>query len=92
MDEKKPYYDIVRRKEVQDSAKKLRRKFLRYKEAEVVYSITHKKLMELCREAGAIYRFEGYVLINRDIFEAYLERFHEPSTLSGEIPDEEAYE
>ena len=93
MNESKPYYDIVRRKEVQDDARKLRRKFLRYKEAEVVYSITHRKLLDLCREAGAIYRFEGYVLINRDIFEAYLEKFHEPSTLQvGQDEEEEAEE
>ena len=41
----------------------------------------HKKLLELASEAGAIYRMDGTVLINRDIFDEYLERFHEPSTL-----------
>ena len=30
--------------------------------------------------AGAIYRIDGTVLINRDIFDDYLERFHEPAT------------
>ena len=31
-------------------------------------------------DAGAIYRIDGTVLINRDIFDDYLERFHEPAT------------
>ena len=65
------------------NSRKLRRLFLRYKEAEVVYSIQHKKLLELAGKAGAIYRIDGTVLINRDIFEEYLEQFHEKSTLLG---------
>ena len=71
------YYDIKRRQEVREEARKLRRKFLRYKEAELVYSMQHKKLMELADRAGAIYRMDGYVLINRDIFDAYLEQFRQ---------------
>ena len=50
------YYSIERRKEIKDEAKKLRRKFLRYKEAEIVYSIQHKKLLEL---AGYLPEFEN---------------------------------
>ena len=69
-------------REAIEQAKKLRRQFLRYKEAEVVYSIQHKKLMELANEAGAIYRIDATVLINREIFEEYLERFREPSILN----------
>ena len=77
------YYDIIRRSEVKEESRKLRRLFLRYKEAEIVYSIQHKKLLELAGKAGAIYRIDGTVLINRDIFENYLEQFHEKSTLLG---------
>lgn len=40
----------------------------------------HKKLLELASDAGAIYRIDGTVLIRRDIFDDYLERFHEPAT------------
>ena len=69
------YYDIQRRTEIKDTARELRRKYLRYKDAEIVYSITHKKLLELAGKAGAIYRIDGYVLINRDIFDEYLEQF-----------------
>ena len=48
-----------------------------------MYSIQHKKLLELAGKAGAIYRIDGTVLINRDIFEEYLEQFREKSTLLG---------
>ena len=72
------YYDIQRRTEIKDTARELRRKYLRYKDAELVYSIQHKKLLELADRAGAIYRIDGYVLINREIFDAFLEQFHQP--------------
>ena len=73
------YFKAQKRNEVQEAARMLRRKFLRYQQAEIVYSLSHKKLMELANEAGAIYRKDGIVLINRDIFDEYLERFHEVS-------------
>ena len=80
-DKTKAYYELKKRNDVRESAKRLRRQFLRYKDAEIVYSITHKKLLELAGKAGAIYRMDGTVLINRDNFDEYLEQFHEPSTL-----------
>ena len=83
-DETRAYYDLKKRSDVRESAKRLRRQFLRYKDAEIVYSLQHRKLLELASEAGAIYRMDGTVLINRDIFEEYLEKFHEPSTLNTE--------
>lgn len=87
-DETKAYYDLKKRNEVRESAKRLRKQFLRYKDAEIVYSIQHKKLMELASEAGAIYRMDSTVLINRDIFDEYLERFREPSTLKFKEEEE----
>ena len=78
--ETKEYFDIEKRNEVKDSNRKVRKKFLRYKEAEVVYSIQHKKLLELAGLAGAIYRIDGYVLIDREVFDHYLEQFREPAT------------
>ena len=71
------YYNEQKRSEVMEAARRLRRKFLRYQQAEIVYSLSHKKLMELANAAGAIYRIDGIVLINREIFDEYLERFHE---------------
>ncbi len=76
---KENYKAINSMKEVPDQLRKLRRQYLRYQQAELVYSLSHKKLLELASDAGAIYRFDSTVLINRDIFDAYLERFHEPA-------------
>jgi microsomal dipeptidase-like Zn-dependent dipeptidase len=78
----KEYYSLTKKNEVREAAKKLRRKFLRYNDAEIVYSMSHKMLLEHASKAGAIYRMEGTVLINRDIFDEYLEQFREPSTLA----------
>ena len=69
---------------VRERAGKLRRQFLKYKDAESVYSLTHRKLLEMADEAGAICRIDGTVLINRDIFDEYLEQFHQkPCTYSA---------
>ena len=77
------YYDIERRTVPKEAARELRRKYLRYKDAEIVYSMTHKKLLELAGKAGAIYRIDGYVLLDRDIFDQYLEQFHEEPTANN---------
>ncbi len=77
----KDYFSLGKQNDVRESAKRLRRLFLRYKDAEIVYSIQHKKLLEMASKAVAIYRIDGTVLINRDLFDQYLEQFHEPSTL-----------
>ena len=66
-----------RMEDVRDKARILRRQYLKYKDAEVVYSLTHRKLLEMADEAGAIYRIDGTILINRDIFDEYLEQFHQ---------------
>lgn len=62
-DETRAYYDLKKRNDVRESAKRLRRQFFRYKDAEIVYSLQHRKLLELASEAGAIYRMDGTVLI-----------------------------
>ena len=51
-------------KEVPEQLRKLRRQYLRYQQAEIIYSISHKKVFELASDAGAIYRIDGTVLIN----------------------------
>ena len=84
----KNYKPITSMKEVPKQLRKLRRQYLRYQQAEIIYSISHKKLFELASDAGAIYRIDGTVLINRDIFDEYLERFREPSTLNFKEEEE----
>ncbi len=74
------YYNEQKRSEVMEAARRLRRKFLRY-----------QKLMELANAAGAIYRMDGIVLINRDIFDEYLERFHETKDAFPMEEEEDKY-
>lgn len=64
-------------------AGRLKKKFLTWRECEVVYSLQHRKILKLADEAGAIYRFEGIVLINRDIFDAFLEKFRQEPLTQG---------
>lgn len=46
--------------------------------------LNEQKLNLMADEAGAIYRIDGTVLINRDIFDEYLEQFHQkPCTYSA---------
>ena len=73
---KNDYKTIKPMKEIPDQLRKLRRQFLRYQQAEIVYSLSHKKLLELASDAGAIYRFDSTVLINREIsvFDDYAQR------------------
>lgn len=74
------YKPLKSMKEVPEQLRKLRREYIRYQQAELIYSMSHKKIFELASDAGAIYRFDSTVLINREIFDAYLERFHVPAT------------
>lgn len=77
---KEQYKPIKSMKGVPAQLRKLRREYIRYQQAELIYSLSHKKLLELASDAGAIFRIDSTVLINREIFDAYLERFHEPAT------------
>lgn len=61
---KENYKPIKSMKEVPDQLRKLRRQFLRYQQAEIVYSLSH--------EYGSVYKSGSKVLIERSIFEAYL--------------------
>ena len=74
------YKPIKSMKEVPDQLRKLRREYIRYQQAELIYSLSHKKLLELASDAGGIFGIDSSVVINREIFDAYLGRFHEPAT------------
>ena len=65
--ETEQYMTIERAEGIRDKARTLRRQFLKYKDAEIVYSLTHRKLLEMADEAGAIYRVDKTVLINRGV-------------------------
>ena len=53
------YYDLERRTEIKAEAGRLKKKFLTWRECEIVYSLQHRKLLKLADECGAIYRFDG---------------------------------
>ncbi|MFQ9586764.1 MAG: DUF6462 family protein [Mediterraneibacter gnavus] len=40
-------------------------------------NVKYQRYRTLANDAGAIYRMDGIVLINREIFDEYLEQFHE---------------
>ena len=82
------YYDLERRTEIKAASNRLKKQFLTWGECEIVYSLQHRKLLKLADEAGAIYRFDGVVLINREIFEAYLEQFRQELLALKEMLEE----
>lgn len=53
----------------------IKKKFVKYKEAAEIYSISVRKLQDMAKDAGAIYKVGSAVLINCEIFEKYLESF-----------------
>jgi len=74
------YYDIERRTAIKEEARMFRRKFITYEQAEIIYSISHRKLRDLAEASSAIYRFNDvHVLINKEILDEYLEQFRQPA-------------
>lgn len=53
------------------------KKFVRYQEGADLYSIGITKFQELAKEAKAVYRIDGLVLVNCDVFDKFLETFRE---------------
>ena len=51
------------------------KKFVRYKEGAELYSMCQSKFEQMAKEAKAIYKVDKVVLVNCEIFEAYLETF-----------------
>ncbi len=62
---------------------KVRKRFVTYKEASELYSIGLTRVQEHTRSAGATYKMGNKVLVNTDIFEAYLEQFRIPGEYEG---------
>ena len=60
-----------------EQTKQYAKKFVRYKEGAEKYSLGLTKFQELAKEAKAVYKIDGIVLVNCEIFEKYLETFRE---------------
>ena len=54
-----------------------KKKFVRYKEGAILYSMGEHTFQEVAKEAGAIYHVKRMVLINTELVDAYLERFRD---------------
>lgn len=62
---------------------KVRKRFVTYKEAAALYSMGMNRIQEHAKLAGATYKMGNKVLVNTDIFEAYLEQFRIPGEFEG---------
>ena len=62
--EQEEHMNIERRETIQAEARKLRKQYFRYKEAEIVYSISHKKLLELALFECYKFHFDVRICIN----------------------------
>lgn|GEM_PF-865631 len=62
---------------------KIRKRFVTYKEAAELYSMGLTRVQEHAKIAGATYKMGNKVLVNTDIFEAYLEQFRIPGDYEG---------
>ena len=62
---------------------KVRKRFVTYKEAAALYSMGMNRIQEHAKLAGATYKMGNKVLVNTDIFVAYLEQFRIPGECEG---------
>ena len=54
-----------------------RKKFVRYDEGAKLYSMGLHTFQNLAKDAGAVYRIKGIVLVNMELVDEYLEAFKE---------------
>ena len=73
----------LRKKKQNLAEPKVRKRFVTYKEATNLYSMGLTRVQEHARSAGATYKMGNKVLVNTDIFEAYLEQFRIPGEYEG---------
>ena len=63
-----------------------RRKFITYEQAEIIYSISHRKIRDLAEAAGAVYRINDVsVLINKEVLDEFIEQFRQPARTDVKI-------
>lgn len=58
-----------------EAAKKRGRKFVRYSEGSATYGMGLSKFQQLAHEAKVVYKIDGIVLVNLELFDKYLEGF-----------------
>lgn len=55
-----------------------RKRFVSYRQASEVYGIGMTRIQEYAKKAGATYKIGSKVLVNIDIFEAFLSQYRIP--------------
>lgn len=61
--------------------KDVMKKYVNATEGAIIYSLGKTRFMTLAKEAGAVYKVGKSALVNTEIFEDYLEQFHEPAQM-----------
>lgn len=61
--------------------KGIMKKYVNATEGAIIYSLGKTRFMALAKEAGAVYKIGNSALVNTEIFEEYLEQFHEPAQM-----------
>ena len=61
----------------------VRKRFVTYKEAAELQSMGLTRIQEHTKMSGATYKMGNKVLVNTDIFEAYLEQYRIPGDYEG---------
>ena len=69
------------RKLVDEEPECLKSKFIRAKQGIVIYNMSRPEFLKLAVQAGAAYKIGGMFLVNKEVFEDYLETYRIP----GEI-------
>ena len=59
------------------ATKEVMKKFVNAPEGAIIYSLGKTHFMVLAQKAGAVYKVGNSALVNTEIFERYLEQFHE---------------
>ena len=62
---------------VPGSGRYVKKKFVRIGEGSIMYSIGRHRFIEMARDAGAVYKVHGLVMVSIEIFDKYMEQFRE---------------
>ncbi len=66
---------------IYSETKDVMKKYVNATEGAIIYSLGKTRFMALAKEAGAVYKVGNSALVNTEIFEEYLEQFHEPAQM-----------
>ena len=63
----------------------IKKRFISYREAAELYGIGLTRLQEYAKKAGATYKLGNKVLVNMDIFDAFLEQYRVPGEFESMV-------